>query len=439
MALVARAGAADRGASDLRAASAISPGIIRRWSPRRCRRAMATGGDAGSMDEVTATLEEAPGAESRRRRGLAHARPHLPRDRQRGQGRRRRTRRPAQLLPETRPGLELDLAEALVLSDDPAAAAARQGNRRRRARRGRQQPEGALVLGRDRRARRRQRDGQDELAEAARTESARRKSARSSRASWRELGVVVPPRSAHLRPAAPWAARSMAGSPGDRARAADRAHDPGRRVDRSVGCGKLKPGVPLFVSARQPGIPGPPLAAVRLTSDELPATVTLSDANSMIEGRNLSSVDDVEVIARVAFGGTAITASGDLVGSRRAEEGRRAPTWASSSPRSSPEVARSGPPAVRKTAVRAGVFSARAAEQAPGRHDARRIRPNSTRASNACASIRAHVARYAARLRLRRVDGAQRLRAAHLSARARDAAAHEDLCDGGVSAAAVRA
>ena len=35
----------------------------------------------------------------------------------------------------------------------------------------------------------------------------------------------------------------------------------------------------------------------------------------MIEGRNLSSVDEVEVTARVAFGGTAITAPGDLVGS----------------------------------------------------------------------------------------------------------------------------
>jgi cytochrome c-type biogenesis protein CcmH len=78
--------------------------------------------------------------------------------------------------------------------------------------------------------------------------------------------------------------------------------------------GRLKPGVPVFVSARQPGIPGPPLAAVRLMSDELPAMVVLSDANSMIEGRNLSSVEDVEVVARVAFGGSAATATGDLLG-----------------------------------------------------------------------------------------------------------------------------
>jgi hypothetical protein len=40
----------------------------------------------------------------------------------------------------------------------------------------------------------------------------------------------------------------------------------------------------------------------------------LSDANTMIEGRDLSSVDEVQLVARVAFGGTAVTASGDLIG-----------------------------------------------------------------------------------------------------------------------------
>jgi cytochrome c-type biogenesis protein CcmH len=88
---------------------------------------------------------------------------------------------------------------------------------------------------------------------------------------------------------------------------------------------RIRMGVPVFVSARPPGMPGPPLAAVRLTSDALPTTVELSDANAMIEGRSLSSVDEVEVTARIAFGGTAATAPGDLVGSarsRRAAEER---------------------------------------------------------------------------------------------------------------------
>ena len=76
----------------------------------------------------------------------------------------------------------------------------------------------------------------------------------------------------------------------------------------------MKPGVTLFVAAREPGIPGPPIAATRITTDDLPATVVLSDANTMIEGRDLSSVNDVEIVARVAFGGTPMTASGDLIG-----------------------------------------------------------------------------------------------------------------------------
>jgi cytochrome c-type biogenesis protein CcmH len=78
---------------------------------------------------------------------------------------------------------------------------------------------------------------------------------------------------------------------------------------------KVKPGVPLFVSAREPGIPGPPLAAVRLSSDELPTSVVLSDANSMIEGRDLSSVAAVEIVARLALSGTPAVSSGDLLGS----------------------------------------------------------------------------------------------------------------------------
>lgn len=84
---------------------------------------------------------------------------------------------------------------------------------------------------------------------------------------------------------------------------------------------KAKPGTAVFVAARQPGIPGPPLAATRLTVDELPATVVLSDAGAMVEGRNLSSVDDVEIVARVAFGGTPMVASGDLIGTAVQKKG----------------------------------------------------------------------------------------------------------------------
>lgn len=85
------------------------------------------------------------------------------------------------------------------------------------------------------------------------------------------------------------------------------------KVDPALA-GKVKPGATLFVAAREPGIPGPPIAATRITTDDLPAVVVLSDANTMIAGRDLSSVNDVEIVARVAYGGTAVTASGDLIG-----------------------------------------------------------------------------------------------------------------------------
>ena len=162
----------------------------------------------------------------------------------------------------------------------------------------------------------------------------------------------------------------MAGTPGDPAAAAQgRTIRVAVSIDPAVAA-KLRPGTPLFVSARQPGIPGPPLAAVRLTADQLPTTVTLSDANSMIEGRNLSSVDDVEIIARVAFGGTAITASGDLVGSAVQKKGGDA----RSGRRHLQDPALGGAlgtTAARQTAFRTGEFSARATEQAPGCHDGR--------------------------------------------------------------------
>ena len=84
-------------------------------------------------------------------------------------------------------------------------------------------------------------------------------------------------------------------------------------VDPSLA-GNVKPGALLFVAAREPGIPGPPIAATRITTDDLPAVVVLSDADTMIAGRDLSSVNDIEIVARVADGGTAVTASGDLIG-----------------------------------------------------------------------------------------------------------------------------
>jgi cytochrome c-type biogenesis protein CcmH len=111
-----------------------------------------------------------------------------------------------------------------------------------------------------------------------------------------------------------------AAAPGDATEApGDATEAPGRSIAIAVDIdpdlrAKAPAGTTLFVTARAPGIPGPPLAVVRTATQQWPVAVTLSDANAMIAGRNLSSVDDVEVTARVAFGGSAMTAAGDLIG-----------------------------------------------------------------------------------------------------------------------------
>ena len=129
-----------------------------------------------------------------------------------------------------------------------------------------------------------------------------------------ELGVEVPPSGGGTPTGSAMAAAAPAGAA---AGPADDAKGRTIRVAVSVDpslAGKLTPGTTVFVSAREAGIPGPPIAAVRIATDQLPTTVVLSDANTMIEGRDLSSVDEVQLVARVAFGGTAVTASGDLLG-----------------------------------------------------------------------------------------------------------------------------
>jgi hypothetical protein len=74
-------------------------------------------------------------------------------------------------------------------------------------------------------------------------------------------------------------------------------------------------GATLFIYAKQPDTPGPPLAVVRLPADHWPVSFTLTDANAMVPGRNLSSAQTVQVEARVSKSGQALPQSGDLVGS----------------------------------------------------------------------------------------------------------------------------
>ena len=71
----------------------------------------------------------------------------------------------------------------------------------------------------------------------------------------------------------------------------------------------------VFVIARDPAAPSPPIAVARRTVSELPVVVSLTDAQSMVEGRNLSGFAEIEILARVSLSGGPAAASGDWFGS----------------------------------------------------------------------------------------------------------------------------
>lgn len=72
-------------------------------------------------------------------------------------------------------------------------------------------------------------------------------------------------------------------------------------------------GAPLFVLARIPGQRGPPLAAKRLDA-RFPQELELLNSDAMIAGSGFTAGQEIEVEARVANGGSAISRSGDPFG-----------------------------------------------------------------------------------------------------------------------------
>jgi cytochrome c-type biogenesis protein CcmH len=71
----------------------------------------------------------------------------------------------------------------------------------------------------------------------------------------------------------------------------------------------------VFLIARDPAQPSPPIAVSRLRVSELPKVVSLSDAQSMVAGRSLSGFEEFELLARVSLSGGLAAASGDWFGS----------------------------------------------------------------------------------------------------------------------------
>jgi hypothetical protein len=77
---------------------------------------------------------------------------------------------------------------------------------------------------------------------------------------------------------------------------------------------KAAAGATLFVVAKSVDSPGAPVAVYRTTVDRWPLKFQLSDSQSMLPGRNLSSAGRVTVEARISQSGQALPAPGDLEG-----------------------------------------------------------------------------------------------------------------------------
>ena len=71
----------------------------------------------------------------------------------------------------------------------------------------------------------------------------------------------------------------------------------------------------IFIIARDPAQPSPPIAVTRRLLSELPFAVELGDQESMIPGRNLSAFAEFEMIARASVSGNPIAQTGDWFGS----------------------------------------------------------------------------------------------------------------------------
>ncbi len=70
----------------------------------------------------------------------------------------------------------------------------------------------------------------------------------------------------------------------------------------------------VFVFARAASGPRMPLAVAKLIASDLPAIITLDDSMAMAPGLNLSSQQEIEVVARIAKNGIANPGPGDIEG-----------------------------------------------------------------------------------------------------------------------------
>jgi cytochrome c-type biogenesis protein CcmH len=75
--------------------------------------------------------------------------------------------------------------------------------------------------------------------------------------------------------------------------------------------GPLPGSATLFVIARDPAAPNPPLGAMRIPNPVFPITVQLTDANSMMPERPISGPQQIEISARLSMTGNVMPSGSD--------------------------------------------------------------------------------------------------------------------------------
>ena len=115
-------------------------------------------------------------------------------------------------------------------------------------------------------------------------------------------------------PAAPARVSLSLRASGGAERAAEDAWN-GIAVELSLAV-EMEDDVPIFVIARAPDRPGPPVAVRRLVAGDLPTRIVLGDADVMLPDQRLSALPEVEVLARASLGGDAGARPGDIESAR---------------------------------------------------------------------------------------------------------------------------
>lgn len=144
-----------------------------------------------------------------------------------------------------------------------------------------------------------------------------------------EAAAAAPPAAAPAEREAPAAVIEQV-APAAQAREAQAlaaASDGSIRLEISIDpalAARLPGPTPIFIIARI-AAGTPPVAVIRRSSDELPISVELTDANAMVEGVTISDQPELELIARVSLSGSPAQRPGDLFGAVNYTRGNSGP------------------------------------------------------------------------------------------------------------------